>query len=54
MYLLRSGLVIGSNLVNSTVAGAGTLANTYGAEAFYRINPSVALNGWVGYMLGLQ
>ncbi len=43
------GPVIGSNLANSTVAGAGTLANLYGAEAFYRINPSVAVNGWVGY-----
>lgn len=43
------GPVIGSNLANSTVAGRGTLANTYGVEAFYRINPSVALNGWVGY-----
>ncbi|MEH2054611.1 MAG: iron uptake porin [Nostoc sp.] len=43
------GPVIGSNLANSTVAGAGTLANLYGAEAFYRITPSVALNGWVGY-----
>ncbi|WP_334963877.1 iron uptake porin [Nostoc sp.] len=43
------GPVIGSNLANSTVAGKATLANTYGVEAFYRINPSVALNGWVGY-----
>ncbi|MEH1934861.1 MAG: iron uptake porin [Nostoc sp.] len=43
------GPVIGSNLANSTVAGRGTLANLYGAEAFYRINPSVAVNGWVGY-----
>ncbi|MCW5314954.1 iron uptake porin [Nostoc sp. KVJ3] len=43
------GPVIGSNLANSTVAGAGTLANTYGAEAFYRVTPSIALNGWVGY-----
>ncbi|MEH1783889.1 MAG: iron uptake porin [Nostoc sp.] len=43
------GPVIGSNLANSTVAGKGTLANTYGAEAFYRITPSLAINGWVGY-----
>ncbi|MHC5859860.1 iron uptake porin, partial [Nostoc sp.] len=43
------GPVIGSNLANSTVPGKGTLANTYGAEAFYRINPSLAVNGWVGY-----
>ncbi|MHC5859603.1 iron uptake porin [Nostoc sp.] len=43
------GPVIGSNLANSTVAGAGTLANLYGAEAFYRITPSLAINGWVGY-----
>ena len=43
------GPVIGSNLANSTVAGAATLANTYGVEGFYRITPSIALNGWVGY-----
>ncbi len=43
------GPVIGSNLANSTVAGAGTLANLYGVEAFARITPSVAVNGWVGY-----
>jgi len=43
------GPVIGSNLANSTVPGAGTLANLYGIEAFARITPSIALNGWVGY-----
>ena len=43
------GPVIGSNLANSTVPGAGTVANLYGVEAFARITPSVALNGWVGY-----
>ncbi|MEH1972452.1 MAG: iron uptake porin [Nostoc sp.] len=43
------GPAIGSNLANSTVAGRATLGNLYGAGAFYRINPSLAVNGWVGY-----
>ncbi|MEH2283876.1 MAG: iron uptake porin [Nostoc sp.] len=43
------GPAIGSNLANSTVAGRATLGNLYGAAAFYRINPSLAVNGWVGY-----
>ncbi|ARV62669.1 S-layer protein [Nostocales cyanobacterium HT-58-2] len=43
------GPVIGSNLANSTVAGTGTVGNLYGIQAFYKINPKFAINGWVGY-----
>ncbi|MDF2387831.1 carbohydrate porin [Nostoc ellipsosporum NOK] len=43
------GPAAGSNLVNSTVAGAGTLANLYGIQAFYRVSPGFAINGWVSY-----
>ncbi|MEH1933210.1 MAG: iron uptake porin [Nostoc sp.] len=43
------GPAVGSNLVNSTVAGAGTVANLYGLQAFYQINPKLAINGWVSY-----
>jgi len=43
------GPSIGSNLVNSTVPGAGTLANIYAVEAFYQPIPKFAINGWVAY-----
>ncbi|OUL27343.1 S-layer protein [Nostoc sp. RF31YmG] len=43
------GPVIGSNLANSTVAGTGTVGNLYGIQAFYRVSPKFAVNGWVGY-----
>ena len=43
------GPAVGSNLVNSTVAGTGTVANLYGLQAFYQINPKLAINGWVSY-----
>ncbi|MBN3869910.1 iron uptake porin [Nostoc sp. JL33] len=43
------GPAVGSNLVNSTVAGAGTVGNLYGLQAFYQINPKLAINGWVSY-----
>ncbi|MEH2375509.1 iron uptake porin [Nostoc sp.] len=43
------GPAVGSNLVNSTVAGAGTLGNLYGLQAFYQVNPKLAINGWVSY-----
>lgn len=39
----------GSNLVNSTVPGTGTIGNLYGVQAFYRFNPKFAINGWVSY-----
>jgi BMFP domain-containing protein YqiC len=39
----------GSNLVNSTVAGTGTIGNLYGVQAFYQFNPRFAMNGWVSY-----
>ncbi|MHC5932836.1 iron uptake porin [Nostoc sp.] len=39
----------GSNLVNSTVAGAGTVGNLYGLQAFYQVSPKLAINGWVSY-----
>ncbi len=39
----------GTNLINSTVAGAGTIANLYGIQAFYQINPKFAINGWASY-----
>ncbi|MEH2066353.1 MAG: iron uptake porin [Nostoc sp.] len=43
------GPAVGSNLVNSTVAGAGTVGNLYGLQAFYQVNPKLAINGWVSY-----
>ncbi|MFN6518997.1 MAG: iron uptake porin [Nostoc sp. CreGUA01] len=43
------GPAAGSNLVNSTVAGTGTLANLYGIQAFYQFSPKFAMNGWVSY-----
>jgi hypothetical protein len=43
------GPFIGSNLANSFVPKTATIANVYGVEAFYRLNPKVAVNGWVGY-----
>ncbi|MBR8840142.1 MAG: carbohydrate porin [Stigonema ocellatum SAG 48.90 = DSM 106950] len=43
------GPAAGSNLVNSTVAGAGTIGNLYGVQAFYQLNPKFAINGWVSY-----
>ncbi|MCC5623677.1 iron uptake porin [Nostoc sp. CHAB 5715] len=43
------GPAAGSNLVNSTVAGRGTLANLYGVQAFYQFSPKFAINGWVSY-----
>ncbi|WP_089131060.1 iron uptake porin [Tolypothrix sp. NIES-4075] len=43
------GPVIGSNLANSTVAGTGTVGNLYGVQAFYKVSPKFAVNGWVGY-----
>ncbi|MEH2409330.1 iron uptake porin [Nostoc sp.] len=43
------GPAVGSNLVNSTVAGAGTVGNLYGLQAFYQISPKLAINGWVSY-----
>lgn len=43
------GPAAGSNLVNSTVPGAGTIGNLYGVQAFYRIDPKFAINGWVSY-----
>jgi hypothetical protein len=48
-YGTNFGPVIGSNLANSTIATAGTVANIYGIEAFYHIVPKFAVNGWVGY-----
>jgi hypothetical protein len=43
------GPAAGSNLANSTVAGAGTVGNLYGIGALYRINPRITVNGFVGY-----
>ncbi|MDR9896959.1 iron uptake porin [Aetokthonos hydrillicola Thurmond2011] len=43
------GPAAGSNLVNSTVAGTGTVGNLYGIQAFYKFNPKFAMNGWVSY-----
>jgi hypothetical protein len=43
------GPAAGSNLVNSTVAGAGTIGNLYGIQAFYQVDPKFAINGWVSY-----
>jgi len=43
------GPSIGSNLANSSVPNTATLANLYGLEAFYKISPRLAVNGWVGY-----
>lgn len=43
------GPAAGSNLVNSTVAGTGTVANLYGVQAFYQFSPKFAINGWVSY-----
>ncbi|MDF5714786.1 MAG: iron uptake porin [Rhizonema sp. NSF051] len=43
------GPAAGSNLVNSTVPGTGTVGNLYGVQAFYRVNPKFAINGWVSY-----
>ncbi|WP_256871654.1 iron uptake porin [Nostoc sp. TCL26-01] len=43
------GPAAGSNLVNSTVPGTGTVANLYGIQAFYRFSPRFAINGWVSY-----
>ncbi|MEH2096712.1 S-layer protein [Nostoc sp. 'Peltigera membranacea cyanobiont' 213] len=43
------GPAVGSNLVNSTVAGAGTVGNLYGLQAFYQVNPKLAINAWVSY-----
>ncbi|MEH1812054.1 MAG: iron uptake porin [Nostoc sp.] len=43
------GPAVGSNLVNSTVAGAGTVGNLYGLQAFYQVSPKFAINGWISY-----
>ncbi|AFZ56794.1 carbohydrate porin [Anabaena cylindrica FACHB-243] len=43
------GPAAGSNLANSTVAGAGTVGNLYGIGALYKVNPRLAVNGFVGY-----
>ncbi|MEH2261528.1 iron uptake porin [Nostoc sp.] len=43
------GPAVGSNLVNSTVAGVGTVGNLYGLQAFYQVNPKLAINAWVSY-----
>ncbi|MEH2069800.1 MAG: iron uptake porin [Nostoc sp.] len=43
------GPAVGSNLVNSTVAGAGTIGNLYGLQAFYQVSSKLAINGWVSY-----
>ncbi|WP_413172403.1 iron uptake porin [Anabaena azotica] len=43
------GPAAGSNLANSTVAGAGTVGNLYGIGALYKVNPKLAINGFVGY-----
>ncbi len=43
------GPAVGSNLVNSTVAGSGTIGNLYGLQAFYQISPKLAINGWISY-----
>ncbi|HEY9804164.1 MAG TPA: iron uptake porin [Leptolyngbyaceae cyanobacterium] len=43
------GPAAGSNLVNSTVPGTGTVANLYGVQAFYQVSPRFAINGWVSY-----
>jgi hypothetical protein len=43
------GPAAGSNLINSTVPGVGTLANLYGVQAFYQLSPKFAINGWVSY-----
>ncbi|MEH2365329.1 iron uptake porin [Nostoc sp.] len=43
------GPAVGSNLVNSTVAGAATIGNLYGLQAFYQVNSKFAVNAWVSY-----
>ncbi|MEH2113267.1 iron uptake porin [Nostoc sp.] len=43
------GPAVGSNLVNSTVPGAGTVGNLYGLQAFYQVSSKLAINGWVSY-----
>ncbi|MEH1929494.1 MAG: iron uptake porin [Nostoc sp.] len=39
----------GSNLINSTVPGAGTVGNLYGLQTFYQISPKLAIDAWVSY-----
>lgn len=43
------GPAVGSNLINSTVPGVGTVGNLYGLQAFYQVSPKLAINGWVSY-----
>ncbi|MEH1902008.1 MAG: iron uptake porin [Nostoc sp.] len=43
------GPAVGSNLINSTVPGAGTVGNLYGLQTFYQISPKLAIDAWVSY-----
>lgn len=43
------GPAAGSNLVNSTVPGAGTVGNLYGLGALYRFSSKLTANAFVGY-----
>ena len=43
------GPAAGSNLANSTVAGAGTVGNLYGLGALYKLSPKITANTYVGY-----
>jgi len=48
-YGTAFGPQIGSNLANAIVPNTATIANVYGLETFYRVNPKLAFNAWVGY-----
>jgi hypothetical protein len=43
------GPAVGSNLINSTVSGVGTVGNLYGLQGFYQVSPKLAINAWVSY-----
>ena len=43
------GPAAGTNLVNSTVPGAGTVGNLYGLGALYKLSPKITANTFVGY-----
>jgi hypothetical protein len=39
----------GTSAVNNILAQFPTIANSYGGEFFWRVNPHIGLGGWVGY-----
>jgi Carbohydrate-selective porin, OprB family/S-layer homology domain len=40
---------LGTAVVNDTLAQFPTIANSYGGEFFWRVNPHFGVGGWVGY-----